>query len=121
MGDVKFSLLKFQLDGSYVARQVKTWSRQYAASKTEDIEAMNKVMDWLPKNVPKQIKNSVVHGDFRVDNLIYDQDDPEKVLAVLDWELSTIGDPLADAVYACMAHHIPNDSKMLAGLQARKN
>ena len=63
-----------------MARQVKTWSRQYEASKTEEIEAMNEVMDWLPKNVPKQIKNSVVHGDFRVDNLIYDQENPEKVL-----------------------------------------
>ena len=78
---------------------------------------MNKVMEWLPKNVPPQVKNSVVHGDFRVDNLIYDPENPTSVLAVLDWELSTIGDPMADAVYACMAHHIPNDVKMLAGLQ----
>ena len=106
-----------QLDGSYVTRQVKTWSRQYEASKTEDIDAMNKVMEWLPKNVPPQVKNSIVHGDFRVDNLIYDPVNPNSVLAVLDWELSTIGDPMADAVYACMAHHIPNDVKMLAGLQ----
>ena len=105
------------MDGSYVTRQVKTWSRQYEASKTEEIEPMHRVMAWLPQNVPKQMKNSVVHGDFRVDNLIYDSENPENVLAVLDWELSTIGDPMADAVYACMAHHIPNDSKMLAGLQ----
>ena len=105
------------MDGSYVTRQVKTWSRQYEASKTEEIEPMNKVMAWLPQIVPKQMKNSVVHGDFRVDNLIYDSENPEKVLAILDWELSTIGDPMADAVYACMAHHIPNDSKMLSGLQ----
>ena len=69
--------------------------------------------------ITDKTKNSVVHGDFRVDNLIYDQENPENVLAVLDWELSTIGDPVADAVYACMAHHIPNDSKMLAGLQGR--
>ena len=79
------------MDGSYVTRQVKTWSRQYEASKTEEIEPMTKVMAWLPKNVPKQMKNSVVHGDFRVDNLIYDQDNPDIVLAILDWELSTIG------------------------------
>ena len=52
---------------------------------------MNKVMEWLPKNVPTQVKNSVVHGDFRVDNLIYDPVNPDSVLAVLDWELSTIG------------------------------
>ena len=100
-----------------MARQVKTWSRQYEASKTEEIEPMNKVMAWLPKNVPKQMRNSIVHGDYRVDNLIYDEENPQNVLAVLDWELSTIGDPMADAVYACMAHHIPNDAKMLAGLQ----
>ena len=104
-------------DNSYVQRQVKTWSRNYKASQTEEIVAMNKLMDWLPNNVPPQLKNSVVHGDFRVDNLIYDKDDPEKVLAVLDWELSTIGDPIADAVYALMAHHISSDSKMLPGLQ----
>ena len=105
------------MDGSYVKRQVKTWSRQYEASKTEEIDSMNKAMEWLSKNIPAQMKNSIVHGDFRVDNIIYDKHDPEKVLAVLDWELSTVGDPMADAVYACMAHHIPNDSKMLAGLQ----
>ena len=106
-----------KLDNSYVKRQVKTWARQYEASKTEEIEAMNNVMEWLPNNVPPQIKTSVVHGDFRVDNLIYDTNDPGKVLAVLDWELSTLGDPVADAVYACMAHHIPSDEKMLAGLK----
>ena len=106
-----------KVDGTYVKRQVKTWSRQYEASKTEEIVAMNMVMDWLPNNVPPQVKNSVVHGDFRVDNLIYDKNNPERVLAVLDWELSTIGDPMADAVYALMAHHIPSDSKMLSGLK----
>ena len=115
--EINFGEFLLQLDKSYVKRQIKTWSRQYEASKTEEIDAMNKVMDWLPKNIPPQIKDSVVHGDFRVDNLIYDEKNPEKVLAVLDWELSTIGDPMADATYACMAHHIPNDAKMLAGLK----
>ena len=115
--EINFGEFLLQLDKSYVKRQIKTWSRQYEASKTEEIDAMNKVMDWLPKNIPPQIKDSVVHGDFRVDNLIYDKKNPEKVLAVLDWELSTIGDPIADATYACMAHHIPNDAKMLAGLK----
>jgi len=101
----------------YVLRQVKTWSRQYEASKTGDIESMNKVMEWLPRNIPKQTKTSVVHGDFRVDNLIYDKEDPSKVLAVLDWELSTLGDPIGDAVYGCMAHHIPDGERMFSGLQ----
>ena len=77
---------------------------------------MNKVMDWLSKNIPEQSKTSVVHGDFRVDNLIFDNDDPSKVLAVLDWELSTLGDPLSDAAYGCMAHHMPHQSKMMRGL-----
>ena len=78
---------------------------------------MTKLMDWLPKNIPEQIKTSVVHGDFRVDNLIFDKDDPSKVLAVLDWELSTLGDPLTDTAYGCMAHHIPSEMKMLKGLK----
>jgi len=103
--------------GDYVKRQVKTWSRQYEASKTEEIESMNKVMDWLPRNIPEQSKTSVVHGDFRVDNLIFDHDDPSLVLAVLDWELSTLGDPISDAAYGCMAHYIPHQAKMLTGLK----
>ena len=101
---------------NYVARQVKTWSRQYEASKTEEIESMNKVMDWLPRNIPEQMGVSVVHGDFRVDNLIFDEGDPSNVKAVLDWELSTLGDPLSDAAYGCMAHHIPSEFKMLRGM-----
>merc|ERR1719323_1246373 len=101
---------------NYVSRQVKTWSRQYEASKTEEVESMNKVMDWLPRNIPAQTGVSVVHGDFRVDNLIFDADDPGKVKAVLDWELSTLGDPLSDAAYGCMAHHIPSDFRMLRGM-----
>ena len=82
-----------------------------------DSVLMTKLMDWLPKNIPDQIKTSVVHGDFRVDNLIFDKDDPSKVLAVLDWELSTLGDPLTDTAYGCMAHHIPSEMKMLKGLK----
>ena len=74
-------------------------------------------MDWLPKNIPEQSKTSVVHGDFRVDNLIFDNNDPSKVLAVLDWELSTLGDPISDAAYGCMAHYVPHQSKMLKGLK----
>ena len=78
---------------------------------------MNRVMAWLPENIPEQRKTSVVHGDYRVDNLIFDPSDPGKVLAVLDWELSTLGDPLADASYGCMAHHIPKDFTMLRGMK----
>ena len=78
---------------------------------------MNRVMAWLPENIPEQRKTSVVHGDYRVDNLIFDPSDPGKVLAVLDWELSTLGDPLADASYGCMAHHIPKEFTMLRGMK----
>ena len=111
---------------NYVSRQVVTWSRQYEASRTGTIPAMDKVrailaiphqvMAWLPANIPPQERTSVVHGDFRVDNLIYDLEDPSKVLAVLDWELSTLGDPLADAAYGCMAHYFPSTEVMLSGL-----
>ena len=72
---------------------------------------------WLPANIPTQKRTSVVHGDFRVDNLIYDKEDPSQVLAVLDWELSTLGDPLADAAYGCMAHYFDSNSAMLSGLR----
>jgi len=103
--------------GEYVGRQVKTWTRQYEASKTGEIPAMDKVIAWLPVNIPAQRRTSVVHGDFRVDNLIYDRDDPSQVLAVLDWELSTLGDPLADAAYGCMAHYFDSTATMLSGLR----
>ena len=78
---------------------------------------MNNAMDWLAKNIPEQTKTSVVHGDFRVDNLIYDENDPSKVLAVLDWELSTLGDPISDTAYGCMAHYMPHQVAMLKGLK----
>merc|ERR1711971_1202535 len=91
--------------GEYVGRQVKTWTRQYEASKTGEIPAMDKR------------RTSVVHGDFRVDNLIYDRDEPSQVLTVLDWELSTLGDPLADAAYGCMAHYFDSTATMLSGLR----
>ena len=69
-------------------------------------------MPWLEENIPEQSRVSVVHGDFRVDNLIFDAEDPSTVRAVLDWELSTLGDPLADAAYGVMAHHIPSDFRL---------
>jgi len=101
---------------NYVARQIKTWSRQYESSKTEEIPAMNTLMEWLPNNIPQQVGTSVVHGDFRVDNLIFDKDDYSKVLGVLDWELSTLGDPLTDVAYSCLPFYFPSDSAMLKGL-----
>lgn len=93
--------------GDYIARQIARWSRQYRASETEPIDAMNRLIDWLPAHVPRDVpeRTAIVHGDFRVDNLIFHPTEP-RVLAVLDWELSTLGDPLADFSYHCMAWHV---------------
>ncbi|MBV9348468.1 MAG: phosphotransferase family protein [Pseudolabrys sp.] len=91
---------------NYVARQVDRWSKQYRASETETIDEMEKLMVWLPQHIPPAGSVRLVHGDFRLDNLILAPDAP-RVLAVLDWELSTLGDPLADFSYHLMAWHMP--------------
>jgi len=92
--------------GSYIERQVGRWSKQYIASETVKIEAMDRLIDWLPKNVPAASETTIVHGDYRLDNTVFHPTEP-KILAVLDWELSTLGDPLADFSYHCMSWHIP--------------
>ena len=91
---------------NYVARQVDRWSKQYRASETETIAAMEQLIDWLPRHIPPAQPVRLVHGDYRLDNLIVARDAPE-VAAVLDWELSTLGDPLADFTYHLMAWHMP--------------
>ncbi|HZT26315.1 MAG TPA: phosphotransferase family protein [Pseudolabrys sp.] len=91
---------------SYVARQVERWSKQYRASETEKIEDMERVMEWLPAHIPPQPPTRLVHGDYRLDNLIFARDAP-RIVAVLDWELSTLGDPLADFTYHLMIWHMP--------------
>jgi aminoglycoside phosphotransferase (APT) family kinase protein len=98
---------------NYVARQVERWSKQYRASETEKIDAMERLIDWLPKHIPPGGPVRLVHGDYRLDNLIVAQNEP-KVVAVLDWELSTLGDPLADFSYHLMAWHMPH-SESAAG------
>jgi len=92
---------------NYVTRQVERWSKQYRASETEKIEAMERLIDWLPKHIPAGAPARLVHGDYRLDNLIIAHDRPE-IIAVLDWELSTLGDPLADFSYHLMAWHMPH-------------
>ncbi len=96
--------------GNYFERQIGRWSKQYLASATEPIAAMNQLLAWLPTHLPATALDnrqvSVVHGDYRLDNLVFDTAQP-RVLAVLDWELSTLGHPLADFSYHCMAWHIP--------------
>jgi len=91
---------------NYVARQVDRWSKQYRASETEPIDEMERLIAWLPNHIPPAGPVRVVHGDFRLDNLILDPSTPQ-VRAVLDWELSTLGDPLADLSYHLMAWHMP--------------
>jgi aminoglycoside phosphotransferase (APT) family kinase protein len=91
---------------NYVARQVDRWSKQYRASETETIPEMDRLIDWLPKNLPPQGPVRLVHGDYRLDNTIVAKDAP-KIIAVLDWELSTLGDPLADFSYHLMQWHMP--------------
>jgi len=102
--------------GNYFARQIGRWSRQYRASETEIIEAMNHLMDWLPANIPAGEETSIVHGDYRLDNLIFHPSEP-RIRAILDWELSTLGHPIADFSYHCMSWHIPpGQFRGIAGL-----
>jgi aminoglycoside phosphotransferase (APT) family kinase protein len=92
--------------GNYFARQIGRWSKQYQSSETEKIEAMDDLIAWLPANIPTGEEVSIVHGDYRLDNLIFHPAEP-RILAILDWELSTLGHPLADFSYHCMSWHIP--------------
>ena len=96
----------FGKPGNYIERQIGRWTKQYQASETEKMESMDNLIAWLPKNIPPETGTTVVHGDFRLDNTIFHPVEP-KVLAVLDWELSTLGDPLAAFAYHCMSWHIP--------------
>ncbi len=94
-------------EGDYIARQVHRWSKQYRASETEEISEMNALIDWLPQNIPSGDETTIVHGDYRLDNLMLHPTKPE-ILAVLDWELSTLGDPLADFTYHLMNWVMPS-------------
>ncbi len=93
-------LADFGRPGNYYERQVSRWSKQYEASKTDDIASMDALMEWLPKHVPVSDETVVVHGDYRVGNCILHPSEP-RIAAVLDWELSTLGHPLADLAYFC--------------------
>ena len=106
--------------GNYFDRQIGRWTKQYRASITEPIDAMDRLAEWLPTHMPPSARDAaqvtVVHGDFRLDNLVFHPTEP-RVIAVLDWELSTLGHPLADFSYHCMAWHIPHaQSRGVGGL-----
>ncbi|KPK08487.1 MAG: aminoglycoside phosphotransferase [Betaproteobacteria bacterium SG8_39] len=96
----------FGKPGNYIQRQLDRWTKQYRASELERIEAMENLIAWLPENIPQGDETVIVHGDYRLDNTIFHPTEP-KILAVLDWELSTLGHPLADFAYHCMSWHIP--------------
>ena len=95
--------------GNYYARQIGRWSQQYVAAKTDDIPAMERLMTWLPAHIPPGGETTIVHGDYRVENLIFHPTEP-RVVAIVDWELSTLGHPLADLAYNCLTYHLPAEA-----------
>jgi aminoglycoside phosphotransferase (APT) family kinase protein len=106
----------FGRPGNYMARQIARWSRQYRASETERQPAMDALIDWLPVHLPPEGEPSIVHGDYRMDNLVFHKTEP-RIIGVLDWELSTIGDPLADFAYHALTWRVtPELFRGLAGV-----
>ncbi len=93
--------------GNYCSRQVSRWTKQYRNSVDEKYDAMEKLIEWLEENMPEQDNVSIIHGDYRIDNLIFHPTE-SRVIAILDWELSTLGDPLADFAYHCMQWSVPS-------------
>ncbi len=99
-------LADFGRAGNYFGRQIARWSRQYQESRTENIEALDSLIEWLPENIPAGDITTIVHGDYRLDNLVLHPTEP-RAIGLLDWELATLGHPLADFAYHCMSWHIP--------------
>ena len=98
-------LTDFGKPGSYFARQVSRWKRQYEASKTDELPEMDRLIAWLEASTPASDETTLIHGDYRLENMIWHETEP-RVLAVLDWELSTLGHPLGDLAYNCMLYHM---------------
>ncbi len=111
----KAGLETFGKTSDYMARQIHRWSKIYKASETSKIPSMNKLIEWLPKNIPNNNETCIIHGDYRLDNMVFD---PKtlKVIAVLDWELSTLGDPLGDFVYHLAPWFSPNVGEKVPSL-----
>ncbi len=95
----------FGRPGNYFERQIGRWSKQYHAAQTEEVESMEHLIRWMPEHIPGDQSVTIAHGDFRLENSVYDPSEP-RMTAILDWELSTIGHPLADLGYNCMLYHI---------------
>ena len=115
----KAGLGSYGKPGNYLQRQIARWTKQYRASETEKIEAMERLMEWLPQHIPPDDETRVVHGDYRLDNVIFHPTEP-RILAVLDWELSTLGHPLADFAYHCMYWRLlPGEFRGIGGLDLK--
>ncbi|WP_439358591.1 phosphotransferase family protein [Bradyrhizobium sp. DASA03007] len=111
---VTLGLAAFGKPGNYFSRQIARWTKQYRASAARSVDPMERLMEWLPRTVPHQEQTSVVHGDYRLDNMIFHPSEP-RVLAVIDWELSTLGDPLADLTYLLISWIVPHDGRASLG------
>lgn len=103
-------LSDYGASGNYFVRQVGRWTKQYRAAQTDDIPEVERLIEWLPRTLPGQDRTSIIHGDYRIDNLIYAPDRPD-ILAIIDWELSTLGDPLADFAYLAMNWAMPHGER----------
>ena len=101
----KVGLADYGKVGGYVGRQVERWSKQYEASRTSEIPAMEALLTWIRKDTPQSDDTTLIHGDYRIDNLMFAGDEP-RALAIIDWELSTLGHPISDLAYACMGYHL---------------
>ncbi|RMD85507.1 MAG: phosphotransferase family protein [Candidatus Dadabacteria bacterium] len=106
-------LSDFGRPGNYFSRQISRWTKQYRDAQTDEIPSMEALIEWLPENVPDDDTSAIVHGDFRLDNAIFHSTEP-RIVAMLDWELSTIGHPLADLGYNCIPYHM--NTPTLGGL-----
>ena len=112
-------LVDFGKPGNYFQRQFDRWHAQYRASELERIEPMEMLVDWVGANIPADDgRTSIVHGDYRLDNIVFERDRP-RVMAVLDWELSTLGHPFADVGYLCMQMRMPSNVEGVRGLRDR--
>ncbi|XP_071251974.1 acyl-CoA dehydrogenase family member 10-like isoform X1 [Salvelinus alpinus] len=102
----------------YMGLQVQWWTQQYRDSETLPIPAMERLIQWLPLHLPKHQRTTLIHGSFRLENLVFHPEKPE-VVAVMDWGRSRLGDPLTDLTFSCMAHYLPQDNPLLTGISDR--
>lgn len=102
----KAGLTGYGKTDNYMLRQIQRWTKQYEITRTSNIDSMEKLIEWMPAHVPDAGRVTIVHGDYRLENLIIHPVEPRPI-AVLDWELSTLGHPLADVAYCCMLYHLP--------------